>query len=226
MSQMILDPSPASMVSTLKTNLYAHGRLYSDLPGAICYDEPDVLALMTDLNVSESCVYRAVFPPEQINRKIDLVLQRYRAQGCLPMWWIVGPSSQPVDLGKHLEARGLRHFTHPPGMAAGLQDLAKQMTLPADFAIERVTNSTQLMQWIEIVATADEISKALKIGFSEMFKSLGFSPEAPCPLFLGMVNGQPVATSHLFCAGGVASIYHVATLAEARGRGYGTAMTW
>lgn len=40
-----------------------------------------------------------------------------------------------------------------------------------------------------------------------------------------MENGRPVAASRLFCAGGVAGIYHVATLLEAHGRSYGPAMT-
>ena len=58
-----------------------------------------------------------------------------------------------------------------------------------------------------------------------MFGGQGFGPETPWLLFMGTVNGQPVATSRLFCAGGVAGIYHVATVPQARGQGFGTAMT-
>ena len=225
MNNIILDLSTPNLVSALETNIYAHGPLYSHLPGAIFYDEPELLGLMTDLDPSESCVYRATFAPKQTDVKIEQVVKRYRSQGCLPMWWAVGPSTQPGDLGKHLEARGFRCFAHPPGMAASLLDLEKQMTCPADFVIERVKNSAQLLQWTEIVKIADEISEALRAGFYELFASQGFRSDAPCTLFLGMANGQPVATSRLFCAGGVAGIYHVATRLEARGRGYGTAMT-
>jgi len=225
MSDIVLNSTTYNLIRALEANLYAHGPLYSHLPGAKYYDEPELTGLLTNLDPSESCVYRATFLPEQASEKIEQVLQRYHSEGCLPMWWIVGPSTQPADLGMHLEARGFHCFAHPPGMAASLQDLEKQSVFPDDFIIVPVQDATQLMHWTDIVAQVDEISELLKMGFYKMFESYGFGPEKPCLLFLGMFNGKPVATSRLFCAGGVAGIYHVATLPEARGRGFGTAMT-
>jgi GNAT superfamily N-acetyltransferase len=225
MVDILVEPCVSDIVQALEANLQAHAQLYAGLPGAMICDAPGVIGLMTDLDVSESCIYRANFLPEQAEEKIEQVLQRYRSLGCLPMWWIVGPCTQPAELGKQLERQGFQHFARPPGMAADLHSLAEQPALPADFIIERVSDTYQLGQWTEIVGTADEISEALKNGFYEVFASQGFGPDAPCRLFLGMENGQPVAASRLFCAGGVAGIYHVATLPKARGRGYGTAMT-
>ena len=141
------------------------------------------------------------------------------------MWWIVGPSSQPANLGNYLNACGCQYFAHPPGMLASLQDLRQQTAFPSNLTVERVSNSTQLMQWTEIVQVGDGISASLKAGYYELFNSQSFGAGASCSLFLGTVNGRPVATSRLFPAGGIAGIYHVATLPEARGHGYGTAMT-
>lgn len=62
-------------------------------------------------------------------------------------------------------------------------------------------------------------------GFYELIIRQGFGFDAPCSLFLGTVKGRPVETSRLFPVGGVAEIRHVATLTEAHGKGYGTAMT-
>ncbi len=220
--QELLKPD---LVKALEANLQAHVMLYASLPDAMVCDEPGVLGLMTDLDVSENCIYYADFQPEQADQKIERVLRRYRSQGCLPMWWIVGPSSEPANLGKYLERQGFRCLAHPPGMFACLSALNQQAEVPGDFLIERVTNSAQLMKWVEIVQVADKISESLMAGFYELYKSQGFGSDASCILFLGKQSGQPVATSRLFPAGGIAGIYYVATLPEARGCGFGTAMT-
>jgi len=226
MIDIILESIKSNPVSTLVANLQQFVPLYSHLPGAIVWDESELLGLMTDLDPSESCIYRAAFMPEQASEKIEQVLQRYRSQGCLPMYWQVGPSTLPIDLGKHLEARGFHFFVRVPGMAADLQELEKvQSSSAGNFDIEQIKDTAQLLQWVNIVASVDELSDALRQGFYEVFESQGLGPKATCQLFIGMENGQPVATSRLICAGGVAGIYHVATLPEARGRGYGTAMT-
>ena len=44
--------------------------------------------------------------------------------------------------------------------------------------------------------------------------------------FLGLLDGQPVATSGVFVTGDIAGVYNVATLEAARGRGIGAAITW
>jgi len=85
---------------------------------------------MTDLDVSESCVYRTNFIPEQASEKIELILQRYHSQGYLPMWWIVGPSSQPDDLENSLGRGDFDIFAHPPGMIASCKTwISKQPCL-------------------------------------------------------------------------------------------------
>jgi GNAT superfamily N-acetyltransferase len=44
-------------------------------------------------------------------------------------------------------------------------------------------------------------------------------------MFVGRLDGRTVATNMLFCGGGVASVYAVATVEDARGKGIGGAIT-
>ncbi len=58
-----------------------------------------------------------------------------------------------------------------------------------------------------------------------MFKNVGYGPDSPSDLFLGIETGEAVAASRAFHACGITGIWHVATVPKARGKGYGTAMT-
>lgn len=225
MSNILLEPTTSDLVKAIEINLHAHIPVYSHLPGAIFWDEPDLMALLTNLDPSESMVYRTHFAPEDAEPRVEQVLQRFRSQNCLPMYWQVGPFTQPVNFGNYLQARGFEFFVRAPGMAVNLHELEKQQAFSGNFVIEQVKTEEQLRQWVNIVAKVDELSDALRDGFFQMFKSQGFGLGTPSELFLGMENGQAVATSRLFCAGGVAGIWHIATLPDARGKGYGTAMT-
>jgi hypothetical protein len=55
------------------------------------------------------------------------------------------------------------------------------------------------------------------------------SPRAiddPLRLWLGSVNHEPVGVAAAFASAGVVGVHMVATMAGARGRGYGAALTW
>jgi GNAT superfamily N-acetyltransferase len=53
-----------------------------------------------------------------------------------------------------------------------------------------------------------------------IFQRLGRSPTIR--FFMGKIEGAPAVSSTLFLTGGVAGLYHVATLPEYRKRGFGT----
>ena len=171
-STIPVDPSPSDLASALEANLHAQVPLYAQLPGALLCHEPDVLGLPTDLDPSESCVYRAAFTPDQTRERIERVVQGYRSKGCLPMLWIVGLSTRPADIGRYLEAHGFHKVMCTPGMAADLQTLPPP-ALPGDFVIERVRNIAQLKPWVQIMAAAEELSDALKNSSEQVFERQG-----------------------------------------------------
>jgi ribosomal protein S18 acetylase RimI-like enzyme len=59
----------------------------------------------------------------------------------------------------------------------------------------------------------------------ELVSKKGFKYNPSVHYYLGVLDDKPVATSLLYLGGGVAGIYYVATLPEARRRGIGSALT-
>ena len=72
--------------------------------------------------------------------------------------------------------------------------------------------------------TITEDAEALR--YYQLAASVLLQPAAPQWLYLGCLEGQPVATAELTIAGGVAGLYNITTLPAYRGRGIGSAMTW
>jgi GNAT superfamily N-acetyltransferase len=60
--------------------------------------------------------------------------------------------------------------------------------------------------------------------WSDLFGQL-CDPAGPFPHYVALLDGKPVATSMLFLGGGSAGLYHLGTIAAARGRGVGAAIT-
>ena len=225
MSNILVDESKPALVKALEVNLHAHASLYGRMPRTTVWQEDGFLAVLTGLDPSECDVYLAHFEPGEAEARIKQVLERYRSQDFLPLYWQVGSSTLPADLGKYLEACGFQSFARPPGMAMNLEKL-KAPPPPLDgFFIVPVRTEDQLRHWVNILAKVEGLSDALRDGFYQLYDDVALEPGGDNQLFLGLENGKAVATSRLFCTGGVAGIWQVATLPEVRGKGYGTTMT-
>ena len=80
-----------------------------------------------------------------------------------------------------------------------------------------------LKQWIHVTSLGFGIPENSEGRFFELFADLPF--EIPVRSYLAILNGQPVGTSQLFLSAGVAGIYNVTCLPEARHQGIGAAIT-
>ena len=135
-------------------------------------------------------------------------------------WWL-NPELDLDEWSNHLVPRGFSLVDSPPGMAI---DLAKLPPLPHQQAtIEIVQDDEKLSEWTETFAVGYELPKSIARPFYNLFKSIGTG--LPFRHYLFRLDGKPVSTSTLYLGAGVAGIYNVATLPEARGKGIGSLMT-
>jgi predicted GNAT family acetyltransferase len=171
-----------------------------------------------------NCVVHADLTPEETDYVILESLERFRAHK-VPGSWHVGLSMQPPDLGERLLAHGFDYGGDDIGMAADLLALREDLRLPEGFTVERVRDERSLAAWTDTLAAGFGEGPAEAEWVGEMYRRIGLGDDLPWRHYLGRLGGEPVATSTLFLAAGVAGIYFVFTVEGARRRGIGAAVT-
>jgi GNAT superfamily N-acetyltransferase len=189
-------------------------------------DEPDLYLFITRLPFAFfNGVVRSSLTTETADARIALAQARLRQHGVPGTWWIT-PTSTPADLERHLLAHGFKDPYELPCMSLDLETLADgPAPLPEAVTIERVRDAEQLRASAEVVMASFDLSAAMTEQMSALLMRLDVSAASPTQIYLARLDGEPVATSLLFLSGGVAGLYNIATLAHARNRGIGAAVT-
>lgn len=220
MNDYLEDFSAPAITMAIEANLWAYWSLFGLLPGAELHDEPDLLWVLTDIPIPLfNGVVRTRLAPEAADAAIVTVLHR-AASRKVPLMWVVGPTTQPADLGRSLIAHGLLHVGDDPGMAVDLDKVQSSLPPPKALRIERVNDLATLRTWCSFT-DQEEVSNAL----FELFSTIGFGLDRPIQNYLGWLDGEPVATASLVLAAGVAGICNVMTVPQAQRQGIGTMMT-
>jgi len=216
------DVSAEGLARALEANVLDRIERLGRAPAAELRDDGDLLRYATGLPLPLlNGALRARLAEDGAGRRVAEALAWFRERR-LPMTWFVGPSSQPAGLGEHLAANGLVRGG-PPGMAVDLHALNDALPHPAGLEVVPVEDEQGLRQWIRVIVASFRLPPEVELPLAALYGSLGLG--WPARLYLGLWNGQPVATSKLLLSSGVAGIYWVGTLPEARGRGIGTAIT-
>lgn len=139
--------------------------------------------------------------------------------------WLVGPTSRPLDLEARLVNAGLTLISDTPGMALDLGGWETGIEPPAGVAIEPVVDDAGLERWRDVqrrgLSLDDESAEAWWLAH----RHPGVGQGSPHTIWIASLDGAPVAAAALFVGAGVAGIYNVCTVPDARGRGIGGAVT-
>jgi hypothetical protein len=222
MTEILKDLSVSSSVTAIETNLFGFFKLFEQWPRAEVHDNPDMLWTITDIPFPIfNGVFRARLSDPDV--AIEAAIARCRRRNVPMMWW-TGPSTQPTKLGIALEASG---FTgeEVTGMAANLRSLPREVSTPSDLVIQRVTDIETMKKWCHVLCVGFEMPDFVGEALLDLFSSIGFDSQSTVRHYVGRLNDEPVSTSSMFLGAGVAGIYCVATVPEARKRGIGSAIT-
>ena len=109
------------------------------------------------------------------------------------------------------------HFQHPPSTVMALDALERTALKPSILTITVVADDATLRQWGQVPLAGFGGAASWAEPLFEVMASLGSARSLR--LYLGCLDGQPVATPALLMAAGVAGRYFVATVSEVHGRG-------
>lgn len=232
MTTLILpsNASPAELAAAVEENLFDLFRAMTVLPGAELVEEETVsyhYAFPT--NPMFKGLWRTRLTPAEADAAIEEKLAWFRGRNAPYVFWWIGPQTEPADLPQRLLQHGFDgNIAGDPGMAVDLHQLNEDIRTPAAFTIQRVAGQKALEEWRDVFCTSFEIPLFAAQAWVDATLATGFaasSGAAPWQLYLGYLNGWPVATSMLFNGGGAAGLYAIGTLPEARNKGIGAAIT-
>jgi GNAT superfamily N-acetyltransferase len=224
MTPVLDDFSLAALAAANEANMCAAYRWFGSWPGGEVIDDRPMLAAISGVrHPLLNGAFRVRLTPETADRAIDATLARFRARG-VPAYWWVGPEATPPDLEARLEARGLPYDGDVPGMAVDLRTLPDDLPAPAALAIVPATSRDDLAHLVGVLQAGFHFDESLSAAVAEGFAHAPNVPGGTLRHYVARLEGAPVGATTLLLAAGVAGIYNVATLPEARGKGIATAL--
>ena len=137
-------------------------------------------------------------------------------------WWLeVGLSED--DWAAQLLPHGFKINREPPGMVCDLKELPASIPTPSGFTIQTVNDPSMLKVWSDVFCNGYGLPGSFIRPSYELFESFGLRDNIRH--YLGILDKVPVATASILYSNGIAGIYNVAVLEQARGQGLGAAIT-
>jgi ribosomal protein S18 acetylase RimI-like enzyme len=198
---------------------------YASWPGGDLRQDDDVWLCRTGVQFRAiNAATRARLTPVTAGRRIQEVVDFFTPHD-EPWRWLVGASSRPPDLGARLIAAGLTLVSDNPGMALELGRPAEPRPPIDGLEIGRVDDEADHERWRDVQRRGLELDDVRDEAWWVAHRRPGFGTDQPLVNWVASMAGRPVAAAALFIGGGVAGIYNVVTVPEARGSGYGRAVT-
>ncbi len=163
--------------------------------------------------------------PEYIGTRIRTVLRYFQEKQVSRLGWSVGQDTQPANMDTHLESYGFIRLNEDNiGMALDVETLQVEERRVEDLEIHEIEDlaGLQLLKRMEIEGFGS--SEEMAQHYYEMYAGAGFGRGTVWRHWSGWWQGEPVAAASLLLHAGVAGIYGVSTLPEARRQGIARAM--
>jgi len=206
----------ASLAGYWGSYALAQGSHREEFPGASLFYTPIPLSLFNTVILTGQDV-------ASIDAAFSSAAKCIAGQG-RPVLWRLSPTAVSDEVTTRLEQYGLQQQGRDPAMLADLSELPSPVQIDG-LKIQSSEGRSGRYDWAGLTCDAFELGPSVRKAMSECEATIPESEFASQPRYVGYLDGKPVAVSSLVMTAGLAGVYAVATLPDARNRGIGTAMT-
>lgn len=163
-------------------------------------------------------------PAEGVDDLVEGTLARFRSMNIRKLSWLTHEGVPLAEINQVLLAHGLTFRDEfATEMAVDLSLLPDGLPTHAALRIVAVDGEHVLKQWIHVASIGFGVEERFEKVWLDFFADAIF--DRRFQTYLALLDGKPVATSQLFLSEGVAGIYNVSCIPDARGQGIGSAIT-
>jgi ribosomal protein S18 acetylase RimI-like enzyme len=222
----LINGSDSELSLAVEENVFALFRAMASLPGGEI-EESEKLSRHNSPPTSPlfKGAWRTHLSSDEADDAIDETIAWFKTRRAPFILWWMGAQTRGADLRDRLTARGFtENLASSPGMASDLRALNEETSAPHNFTIARAVGRKELRDWRDVFCKVYEAPASAGQAWVDATSSAGFD-RAPWQMYVGYLKGKPVATNLIFDGAGVAGVYAVGTVSEARGKGIGAAIT-
>ncbi|MCE7981151.1 MAG: GNAT family N-acetyltransferase [Caldilinea sp. CFX5] len=197
------------------------------LAGGEVYDGADLKWSLTGAS-HMNAVFGARLTAENIAARVQQVQAHFGQRKIEYFAWVIGPSTQPADLGDQLVSHYGAHAldgwrsVELTGMALELDQLPKHIPSPPAVTIERVTTADAFDEWVA-VAEGHPVRQQI---MRDLFLRAGFGQQPSLYAYLARRQGALLAAVSVFDGSLATALRSVDVLPEARRQGLATWLCW
>jgi GNAT superfamily N-acetyltransferase len=227
MSMILEQLAAPALIEAIESNLIEEMAWFGRaLPQAELHKTPELLSFYTGVGGPNGVLY-ARFASEDVRyvtTRIDDVMEYFEARG-VTFGWTVGPSVCPAQLVSILESRGFVYSASTTGMAVDMLAMREDVPRNTGLSVTEILDLEHLRILRDMEMRGFGATEVGAQRYHDVYAGAGFGYSLPWHHFIGWLRGAPVAVASLLYHAGVAGIYGVTTVPEARRQGVGAAMT-
>ncbi len=216
-----LDPR----VGPVEDNLLDFFGLFTDSTVVRTHVEPHVTWFTADVDCPLlNGAVGARFPDPQAAEGAGSVVDRLVAHGRGFTWWVT-PTTRTPALEQVLRDRGLVASEVIPGMHSDLTTNRNLEPVDSAISVEAVSTPSRIREATDVMMAGFEMPPDWAAPMAEILGAPPADPAASVVNVIASRDGQPLGGGTVACHHGVAGLYNIAVLPDARGQGAGAEIT-